>query len=105
MGHGFALWVLSASVLATVVLGGAPAAGAAAPQTCSGTPGVLAGTYSSNVFVKGECVVGAPTTVKGNVILLPGSALIASVDFTTTGNVEVRSGATLVGGQESDAEG
>jgi hypothetical protein len=84
----------------------AGAASAAAPYTCSGsldTPGVLSGTYASNIFVSGFCVTGGATTVTGNVILLPGSTLIADA-FTATGNVLVGSGATLIGGPTEEGE-
>jgi hypothetical protein len=96
----FLLWLVSLGALAAAMLMTAGAASAAAPYTCSGSfdnPGVLSGTYSTNVFVSGACFTGGPTTVMGNVFLQPGSVLIAD-DFTATGNVQVGSGATLVGG-------
>jgi hypothetical protein len=100
MKRCFVLWLASLGVLAAAILMAAGAASAAAPYTCSGSfdnPGVLSGTYSTNVFVSGACFTGGPTTVTGNVFLQPGSVLIAD-DFTATGNVQVGSGATLVGG-------
>jgi hypothetical protein len=100
MKRRFVLWVVSLGALAAAMLMTAGAASAAAPYTCSGTfdtPGVLSGTYSTNVFVSGACLTDGPTTVTGNVILQSGSVLIAD-DFTATGNVLVGSGATLVGG-------
>src|SRR5207247_7233466 len=94
------LWLVSLGALAAAMLMTAGAASAAAPYTCSGSfdnPGVLSGTYSTNVFVSGACFTGGPTTVTGNVFLQSGSVLIAD-DFTVTGNPQVGSGATLVGG-------
>ena len=59
----------------------APAGGGGGPFTCSGTPrspGVLAGRFSS-VVVVGTCVVNAgPASVRGNVIVTPGSRTLAS---------------------------
>jgi hypothetical protein len=100
MKRCFVLWLVSLVALAAAMLITAGAASAAAPYTCSGSfdnPGVLSGTYSTNVFVSGACVTGGPTTVTGNVFLQPGAVLIAD-EFTATGNVLVGSGATLVGG-------
>jgi hypothetical protein len=81
MRRGLVLLLLSVTVLVAISLLGAGSAAAGAPQNCSGTPGVLAGTYS-NVFVTGQCVVAGPTTVNGNLILQPGSALLTSSDLT-----------------------
>jgi hypothetical protein len=100
MKRTLVLWLASLGALTAATLTTAGAASAAAPYTCSGSldnPGVLSGTYSTNVFVSGACVTGAPTTVTGNVFLQPGSVLIAD-DFMANGNVQVGSGATLVGG-------
>ena len=109
MKRCFLLWLVSLGALAATMLMLAGGASAAAPYTCSGSfdnPGVLSGTYSTNVFVSGFCVTGGPTTVAGNVILLSGSVLVAD-DFTATGNLHVGSGATLVGGptEEGDESG
>src|SRR5437764_6420651 len=109
MKRTFVLWLVSFGALAAAMLMTAGAASAAAPYTCSGSfdnPGVLSGTYSTNVFVSGACFTGGPTTVAGNVILRSGSVLIAD-DFTATGNLHVGSGATLVGGptEEGDDSG
>jgi hypothetical protein len=105
------LWLLLVSVaaLAAMMLATSSAASAAAPYTCSGsldTPGVLSGTYETNVLVSGFCTVGGPTTVAGNLMLQSGSVLVAD-DFTVTGNVTVGSGATLIGGptEEGDESG
>jgi hypothetical protein len=94
------LALMSLAAVAAVMLMLAGAASAAAPYTCSGSldnPGVLSGTYSTNVFVSGACFNDGATTVTGNLFLQSGSVLIAD-DFTVTGNVHVGSGATLVGG-------
>src|SRR3989440_7881303 len=100
MKRSFVLWLVSFGALAAAMLVTAGAASAAAPYTCSGSldnPGVLSGSYSTNVFVSGACFTGGPTTVTGNVFLQSGSVLIAD-DFTVTGNLHLKSGATLVGG-------
>src|SRR2546423_4709810 len=94
------LWLVSLGALAAAMLMTAGAASAAAPYTCSGSfdnPGVLSGTYSTNVFISGACFTGGPTTVTGNVFLQSGSVLIAD-DFTVTGNLHLKSGAPRVGG-------
>lgn len=80
------------------------------PATCSGTlsePGLLSGTYASNVVVSGLCVVdGGPTTIWGNLTLAPGSGLNATfavndvagtgtTSLTVHGNILVQSGAVL----------
>src|ERR671932_2332815 len=109
MKRCFLLWLVSLGALAATMLMLARGASAAAPYTCSGSldnPGVLSGTYSTNVVVSGLCVTGGPTTVAGNVFVQSGSTLLAD-DFTATGNVHVGSGATLVGGptEEGDESG
>src|SRR2546422_824515 len=58
MKRCFVLWFVSLVALAAAMLITAGAASAAAPYTCSGSfdnPGVLSGTYSTNVFVSGAC--------------------------------------------------
>src|SRR5205823_13784780 len=100
MKRSFVLWLVSLGALAAAMLMTAGAASAAAPYTCSGSfdnPGVLSGSYSTNVLVRGACFTGGATTVAGNVRILAGSTFIAD-DFTATGNLHVGSGATLVGG-------
>lgn len=97
--------------LAALMPGGAMAG--AGVQTCSGTsdsPGVLSGNYASNVVVNGACEVNAgPAVVKGNLTITPGSALIAafalndekgsgSSSLTVGGNLNVKSGGTLIMG-------
>lgn len=91
----------------------ANATGAAADQraSCSGSfqsPGVLAGTYSSNVTVAGVCAVNAgPALIKGNLTLSPGAAVVAafglndqtasgSSSLTVKGNLKVQQGAALL---------
>jgi hypothetical protein len=83
--------------------------------TCSGTltsPGLLSGTYASNVVVSGLCVVnGGPTTILGNLTLSPGSGLNATfalndvsgsgtTSLSVHGSVVVQSGAVLAMGCE-----
>lgn len=80
--------------------------------TCSGTfesPGVLAGTYSSNVVVSGICFVnGGAATIDGNLTVSSGGALVAAFaendagsgapSLTVLGNVLVQSdGTALIG--------
>jgi hypothetical protein len=111
---------LSCLVFAAAVTGGVlvagpvTAAGAAVtghPVVCSGTPkapGVLAGTFKSDVVVKGACEVNAGrAVVDGNLTLSPGSVLLAVFalnDKTGSGksslsvhrNLRVGAGATLL---------
>lgn len=84
---------------------------------CSGTfasPGLIQGTYHGTVDISGVCAQnGAPTTINGDLVLLPGSALNATFAFndkahngsrtslTVTGNVFVESGAALFLGCEA----
>ena len=94
-------------VLVAGVLFAASSAGAAPPQTCSGTldsPGILAGEPSGNVVVSGVCFGGEPATVNGNLRLTPGSALIDFVALTVNGNVIVQRGATLFAGAEDEED-
>jgi hypothetical protein len=104
MKRRFLSWLVGIGALALAAAG---TADAAPPQTCSGTldaPGVLAGTYSSNVFVSGGCSGGGPAVIKHNLILEPGSVLVDFTGLTVNGNVVVKRGATLFVGQEEDAE-
>jgi hypothetical protein len=75
--------------------------------TCTGSAdnfpaeaGVLSGTYSGNVQVSGVCgAVAGPTTINGNLTVLPGSTLIAafaSSPLTVKRNIIVQSGGTLI---------
>ena len=64
-----------------VVTAGAGASGKDHPSVCTGTsgaPGVLSGTYYSDVIVQGVCAVnGGAANVHGNLVVSPGSALLA----------------------------
>ena len=97
---GLALTILAAS---------ASAAAADRPSRCSGSfesPGVLAGTYSSNVVVDGACVVNAgPALIEGNLTVSPGAVVLADFsghgsELTVEGNLKVQRGATLILGCE-----
>jgi hypothetical protein len=104
--------LLGTGVLALVILA-ANASGAAAGRatSCSGSfesPGVLAGTYTSNVTVDGACVVNAGAAhIEGNLTLSPGAAVVAafalndqagsgSSSLTVDGNLQVKRGAALL---------
>jgi hypothetical protein len=79
--------------------------------TCTGTldsPGLLTGTYHSNVVVSGACAIdGGAATILGDLTLSPGSALNATFalndlpggsgtsSLTVLGSVNVESGAVL----------
>jgi hypothetical protein len=98
---GLALTILAAS---------ASAAAADRPSRCSGSfesPGVLAGTYSSNVVVEGACVVNAgPALIEGNLTVSPGAVVLADFSasgskLTVEGNLKVQHGATLILGCEA----
>ena len=98
-----------------LVLAAAPA-GARDTDTCTGSlndfpahVGVLSGIHAGNVQINGACVVNAgPTEVKGNLTVLPGSALLATFGetnfepgspastLTVDGSVSVQSGGTLL---------
>jgi hypothetical protein len=113
------LAAITSLVLGTVVVGagaaGAAAAGHDQPNTCTGTltaPGLLTGTYHGDVVATGVCAVDSGAAViKGNLIVAPGAALVATFalndvtgtgtsSLTVFGNVEVRSGAVLAMGCE-----
>ena len=99
---------------------GTVTAGAGASRTdhasvCTGTvasPGVLAGTYHSDVVVQGVCFVnGGAANVQGNLIVAPGAALNATFalndvagtgtsSLTVRGNLLVQNNGTLVLGCE-----
>jgi hypothetical protein len=77
--------------------------------TCTGTttaPGVLSGTYDSNVVVNGFCIVNAgPAVVNGNLVISDGSAVVAAFgqgnsSLSVNKNVFIASGATLILGCE-----
>ena len=111
--------LLAAAGLASVSAAAAPAAKSSA-HVCSGTPnkpGVLAGTFSSGVVVKGLCVVNeGKAKVIGNLTVTKGSVLAAAFgtnrlthkghsSLTVTGNVVVGNGATAVIGCKVNANG
>jgi len=108
--------VVTAGTLGLLGAGAASAApaggGSGGPYICSGTPkspGVLAGRHFS-VVVRGACVVSSgPAWVRGNVVVTPGSVLLAAFALNDTthrgssslhvgGNVVVGYGATLIMG-------
>lgn len=108
--------LLSIGGLSLAVLGVGAGSAAAAPKVCSGSPtspGVLAGVYAGNVTIEGACVVNAgPTTVRGNLTVTPGSALVAAFalndhtghgtsNLNVAGNLQIGSGATAVIGCEA----
>lgn len=82
---------------------------------CSGTlaaPGVLVGTYSGNLAVKGACDVNAgAATIDGSLTVLSGASLVAAYglddrsgagesNLTITGNLVVGRGASTILGCE-----
>jgi hypothetical protein len=84
---------------------------------CTGTPeapGTLAGVYFGNVFVEGVCAVNAgEARVLGNLIVRPGSALVAafalddetgggSSSLSVLGNLWVQDGAAALLGCEAE---
>jgi hypothetical protein len=99
--------LLGICTLALVVVGvGASSAAAknngGRPATCSGTlgsPGVLSGTYSSNVTIEGVCAaVAGPVVIEGNLTLTPGSGLnaaFAAGNVAVQGNLSVGRGAFM----------
>jgi hypothetical protein len=87
-------------------LGTGAAAAEDGSYTCAGplsllSPGVLTGTHS-DVRVSGLCAVNAgDATVKGDLTILPGGALVAawgSSTLTVKGDVTVESGGALIMG-------
>ncbi len=100
--------LLGAVVLAVSILAASASAAAAdRPSSCSGSfesPGVLAGTYTSNVTVEGACVVKAgPALIEGNLTVSPGAVLVAAFgqsNLTVQRNLKVQRGATLILGCE-----
>ena len=86
----------------------APALGGST-TTCSGdlsalpsSAGTLKGVYSGDVVVDGACAVDAGSAlIRGNLILLPNSTLVAafaSDNLTVKGSIKIRSGAALIMG-------
>jgi hypothetical protein len=92
--------------IALLVMGACASSAAAkhsgGPATCSGSfesPGVLAGTYPSNVTIEGICFADAgPVVIEGNLTLTPGSGLnaaLAAGSVNVRGNLDVQRGALL----------
>jgi hypothetical protein len=72
------------------------------PSTCSGSlgsPGVLSGTYTSNVTINGICAaVAGPVVIDGNLTISPGSGLnaaFAAGNVTVRGNLDVQRGGAM----------
>src|SRR5262245_59853080 len=73
-------------------------------NVCTGTlsaPGVLRGVHWGNVRIRGFCAVnGGPTVVHGNLVVTPGSAVVAAFamnDLTGKGSSSLRvTGSVLV---------
>lgn len=113
-----AVAIVAASGLAMAVAvsaGAEPRHGLSRPATCTGSvgsPGVLAGTYTSNVVVTGVCFVnGGAAKILGDLIIAPTGALNATFalnDVAGTGtssltvkhDVIVQPGGVLVMGCE-----
>ncbi len=106
LGGALALASLS---LALTLTGTATAGAAPSPNrdSCSGTlnaPGLLYGTYGSDVTIHGYCLVdGGPTLIRGNLHLATGAALNATYalnDVAGTGvtSLTVKGDVTLAGG-------
>ncbi|HEV7208532.1 MAG TPA: hypothetical protein VGN54_07320, partial [Mycobacteriales bacterium] len=110
----FRLFVGASMVLSLVAFGAGPAQASdgqeSSDATCTGTPtapGVLSGTYSDDVVVKGICFVnGGAAVVNGDLTLSPGSALNATFalndvagkglsSLTVKGDLHVGKGAIL----------
>jgi hypothetical protein len=110
LGEVSTRWLTCAGVSGLIVMAGGGTA-AASPPICAGSqqfPGLLAGTYNSNVIVQGTCAVnGGRAVVRGNLVIQPGSTLVAAFainhrtgvgpsNLTVNGNVRVQSGASLL---------
>ena len=68
---------------------------AAPSETCSGTPGLIAGAHGS-VTVTGTCVVTGALTVNGDLTLADGAVFVGfGPPIHVTGNVKVGKGAQL----------
>lgn len=110
LGETSTRWLACVGVAGLIVMASGGTA-VASPPICTGSqqsPGVLAGTYNSNVIVEGACAVdGGRAVVRGNLVLKPGSILLAAFalnhrtgvgpsSLRVNGNISVQSGATLV---------
>ena len=106
-------WLGCACVCAVTMAAGAATATAAAPVcgTATGPPGVLVGTYNSNVIVEGTCLVNSGlAVVRGNLTVMPGGTLVAAFGLNhrgaspagsslrINGNLIGQAGATLLVG-------
>jgi hypothetical protein len=96
--------VVAAALALAIMAASAAVAPAAGPHICKGSfhkPGVLKGTYSGGVVVKGVCTVKAGKAhVIGNVTVTKGGALGAVFGrhhsaLTITGNLVVDRGASV----------
>ena len=116
--RGFRRLCVAGLALALGGLGAASASAAPQSNVCSGSPtspGVLAGTYASNVTIEGACEVNAGAAlVKGNLTVRPGAALVAafglndtigsgSSSLTVKGNLIVLNGAAMVLGCDAES--
>lgn len=97
--------LLAVFLVGAITASGALASAAAAdrPSSCSGSnesPGVLAGTYRSNVTVEGTCVVrGESAVIDGNLTVSHDAVLAAAFansNLTVQGNLKVQRGAVLI---------
>ena len=111
--------LVAAGALAAMMLAVVPAeASSAGPRVCSGTlasPGLLAGTYWSDVVIRGACVVnGGRAVIHGDLIVSRGSALVAAFgrndvkgtgasSLKVTGDVRLRRRTVAILGCEPEA--
>lgn len=110
--------LIAIGTLAVLAVAVVPASATSGPRVCSGTfasPGVLAGTYWSNVVVRGACAVnGGPARIQGDLIVSRNSALIAAFGMNdikgsgtsslkVTGSVRVGRDAVAILGCEPEA--
>ncbi len=104
-------------VIVSVPAGAAHAHGTGVSSTCTGTPaspGVLTGTYATDVVVTGYCDVdGGAAVVEGSLTLAAGATLNATFasndvsgpgpsSLAVSGNLKVGRGSTLAMGCEPD---
>jgi hypothetical protein len=98
----------SAALLVSLGIAAPAVAQSDAHTTCTGTPtspGVITGTYWSDVTVKGDCAVnGGKAVVHGNLTLASGSALLAAFannDVTGKGSSSLRVTGNIVVGDDA----